>query len=658
MRRLILPAMLLLSSCSVNVSRSIREIGKDSITANLGLPEDEGLYNPIFDSLMNRPSSDTLTVMDQYGNRLHLMKAVMDSSGTLNSTEILNPAIITASFRNVAERNGMVNIAFQVRIPAILQNPEWQLIMTPKAVIKEDTLDLEDIVVTGEKFRERQLRGYELYNRFLARIITDSSELMHMELLEIFIARNIPGLAKIKNDTAYVNPDEVRGIFGITCQEAREYFKRRLRITLNDRKVSSVPKKYAKYVIDPYIVDGIRIDTIVTEYGNELVYNYIQEFRTRPGLKRIDLSVDGSIRFNGEEKISLPHSGKLTFYIASFSTMAEHQERFITKVIERKAMVNFSSSLSFLPGEYSIDESLDSNSQELEILKHNVARLIENEEYNIDSLVITASCSPEGTYETNRYLSEMRGRSIENYFREFAAEYSASADSADHEKYGYFLDGSPSLSGLQLSENAPVRLTDFGFVLKNIPEDWNGLLDLIYKDTVLKDKSGIMELCRDSNPDTREKKLSAHEEYPYIFEKLYPELRNVRFDFHLHRKGMIKDTIHTKVPDTLYYKGVQAIKDMDYKLAVKCLGPYADINTALAYLAMDYNASAMNVLEKLPPSGKRDYLLAIAHSRGGNEQQAVQYFMNSVGYDPAMAFRGNLDPEISSLIKKYNIGLN
>lgn len=654
MRRLILPVMLLLSSCSVNVSRSIREIGKDSVTANLGLPEDEGLYNPVFDSLMNRPSSDTLTVMDQNGKRLYLMKAVIDSTGTLNSTEMLNPAIVTASFKNVAERNGMVNIAFQIRIPAILQNPEWQLIMTPRAVIKEDTIDLENIVVTGDKFRDRQLKGYELYDKFLTGIIKDSSELLHTELLEIFIARNIPELAEMKNDSTYVSPDVMKGILGITYQEARNYFKRRLKIAYNDKKISSAPKRYAKYIKDPYIVDGIRIDTVVTEYGNELVYDYIQEFRTRPGLKRIDLSVDGSIRFNGEEKISLPHSGKLTFYIASFSTMAEPQERFVTKVIERKAMVNFSSSLSFLPGEYSIDESLDTNSQELEILKHNMAKLIENEEYSIDSLTITASCSPEGSYETNRCLSEMRGRSIENYFREFVSEYSARAESADREKYGYFLDEGPSVNGL----HSPERLTDFGFVIKNIPENWNGLLDLIHKDTVLKDKPGILELCRDPNPDIREKKLSGHDEYQYILENLYPELRNVRFDFHLHRKGMVKDTIHTKLPDTLYYKGVQAIKDMDYKLAVKCLGPYADINTAIAYLALDYNVSAMNVLEKLPPSGKRDYLLAIAHSRGGNEQQAVQYFINSVGFDPALAFRGNLDPEISSLIKKYNIGLN
>lgn len=656
MKRLILPAIMLLSSCSVSVDRGIKEIRKNDVTADIGLPVEEGLFNPLFDSLMNRPSSDTLTILDNDGRRLQLMKAVMDSTGTLNATEMLNPAIVTASFKNVAERNGKVNIAFQVRIPYRLLNPEWQLVMTPKAVLSEDTVDLEDIIVTGEKFRERQLRGYELYEKFLSSIITDSSELVHKALLELFIERNIPVLADLKNDTSIVMDDRIRGLFGVTYREAREYFRRRLRIIQNDRRRSAVPGKYAKYVKDPVFTDGIRLDTIVTEYGKELVYNYIQEFRTRPGLKRIDLSVGGSIRHNGEEKISFSSSDKLSFYIASFSTMAEQQERFITKVIERKAMVNLSSRISFLPGGYTIDESLESNRQELEIMKHNIAALIENNDYNIDSLTITASCSPEGNYHTNEYLSEMRGNAVSDYFREFVEEYNIAADSADMEKYGYFMDAG---FGNEMSgQHGQDRLSVFDFAVRNIPEDWDGLAELIRNDTVLKDKTGLLALCAESDPDAREKKLAGHAEFPYIFENLYPALRNVRFDFHLHRKGMLKDTIHTAVPDSVYQKGVRAIMDRDYKLAVKCLSSYGDINSALAFLAMDYNASAMKVLENLPPSGKRDYLLAIAHCRGGNEQQAVQYFINSVGFDPALAFRGNLDPEISSLIKKYNIGLD
>ena len=118
---------------------------------------------------------------------------------------------------------------------------------------------------------------------------------------------------------------------------------------------------------------------------------------------------------------------------------------------------------------------------------------------------------------------------------------------------------------------------------------------------------------------------------------------------------MVKDTIHTTQIDTVYSTGVQAIKDRDYGKAVRLLGSYRDINSALAFLAMDYNASAMNILEELPVSGKRDYLLAVVHSRNGNEKKAVEYFLSAVNQERSLRFRGNLDPEISRLIDKYKI---
>ena len=107
--------------------------------------------------------------------------------------------------------------------------------------------------------------------------------------------------------------------------------------------------------------------------------------------------------------------------------------------------------------------------------------------------------------------------------------------------------------------------------------------------------------------------------------------------------------------DTTYHTGLQAIMDRNFQKAVQYLGPYRDFNSALAFLAMDYNASAMQILETLPVSGKRDYLMAIVHSRNGNERRAVECFINSISLDPALAFRGNLDPEISRLIEKYDI---
>lgn len=49
------------------------------------------------------------------------------------------------------------------------------------------------------------------------------------------------------------------------------------------------------------------------------------------------------------------------------------------------------------------------------------------------------------------------------------------------------------------------------------------------------------------------------------------------------------------------------------------------------------------------------YMLAILASRLGDESQAVTYFLRSVELRENLKFRGNLDPEISRLIRKYGL---
>ena len=139
-------------------------------------------------------------------------------------------------------------------------------------------------------------------------------------------------------------------------------------------------------------------------------------------------------------------------------------------------------------------------------------------------------------------------------------------------------------------------------------------------------------------------------------ENLYPRLRTVRFDFHLHRKGMVKDTVHTTELDTVYMAGVAALKDRDYERALTYLRDYKDYNTAIAYVSLDYNASAMAILQDLPRTPQVNYMLALLYARNEDDQNAVQCYMDACRGDHSYVFRGNLDPEIYVLIQRY--GLN
>ena len=610
-----LTGITLLSSCSTVVRMNINDLRKQNAGVSLFLPTQTPRESDTYKYIVSKPDTDTLTMTGNDGRKYYLMRGTMDSTGTANLSEPLNEVVITAKFKNIAERNGSVRMAFDIHVPSTMLNPQWQVRLTPKAVLYEDTVSLEVLLLTGKQYKERQMRGYELYSRFLAGIITDSSLLIHTALLETFIQRNIPGIAALRNDTALVDTDSIRGLYGISLEEAREHFMRTLAIQRNNIKKNQIDEKYRRFVKDPVITFGFRLDTLIGNNTEDFSYTYHQTLGTRPGLRQIDVCLTGGIYYQGEKLYSIPPSEPVTFYVSSFATMTEDIQRYVTKVIERRVELNTRAAINFMAGRSDIDTGYMDNHAELQYIQSTISGLLSSGEYLADSLIITASCSPEGSYKFNSQLARKRAESIAG-----------------------FIDGK-----------------DFRLIERHIPENWERLYDLIRKDSTVNDLTGILDICAETSHDKREHLLSAHPEYPYIKEHLYPVLREVEFQFCLHRKDMVKDTIHTTEPDTVYSAGVQAIKDRDYSKAVRLLGSYRDINSALAFLAMDYNASAMNILEDLPVSGKRDYLLAVAHSRNGNEKKAVEYFLSAVNQERSLRFRGNLDPEISRLIGKYDI---
>jgi len=90
--------------------------------------------------------------------------------------------------------------------------------------------------------------------------------------------------------------------------------------------------------------------------------------------------------------------------------------------------------------------------------------------------------------------------------------------------------------------------------------------------------------------------------------------------------------------------------------ALDLLRPYEDFNTAIAYMGLDRDWSAMEILSRQKPTAPVNYLMAILHARMGDEQKAVESYLQACRQEPSYIHRGNLDPEISALITRY--GLN
>ena len=315
----------------------------------------------------------------------------------------------------------------------------------------------------------------------------------------------------------------------------------------------------------------------------------------------------------------------------------------------RRAIRNTACYIAFEQGSDVILEDLSNNRFEMSRIKRNLGSLIENKDFDLDSIVVTASCSPEGSLAHNTRLSQRRSESVSRYFSQFIRAY---RDSLREEMLEHiYFDG---------AEYPRETQTDIKFISRSNPENWR-MLDVLVadSDSLLADqKRDYTDICRIEDLDARENELSKQTYYRFMREILYPRLRTVKFDFHLHRKGMVKDTLQTTVLDEEYMAGVQAIRNRDYETAIQILRPYKDYNAAVAFCAMDYNASALDILEALPETDQVHYLLAVIYSRQGREEEAVEHYLKACKMTPSYIHRGNLDPEISELIKRYNLTNN
>ena len=621
----------------------LKTLQSGTVRPSLSLTKEQDFIPDIRKDL--KAQRDTFVVRDG-DKEILIMKAIKSENGEMVAHDVLDAAVVTARFRNVAERNGRVDIEFQVIVPQSMQDSKWQLRFRPQMYILEDTLDLDPVIITGADYRKAQLKGYQQYEKFLATIVTNPDEFVNWWLLELFIERNMPDLYAFKTDSTYVSDEEFASVYGVTEKEAIEHYTDDLARKANNKRISRREKMYRKYVKVPIVTDGLRLDTVIQTFNGDFIYRYVQPIRTRPKLRKVDVVLSGDIYESDTKIYDIPMSDPLTFYISSLSAFVDNRERYLTKVIERRVEENTACYIEFASGSFEVDETMGNNPEEIGRIKDNLISLMQNEKFDLDSIVVTSSASPEGTLRFNERLSQKRSEGISEYFSKWMNHYQ---DSLERER-GFAVDEEGNI----IIE----KRTQIPMIGRSSGENWQMLDHLVERDTVMTEdeKKGYTSSADIKDIDQRERALQSLGCYRHMREKLYPRLRTVRFDFHLHRKGMVKDTVHTTVLDSTYMNGVQAIRDRDYEAALTLLRPYNDYNTAIAYLCMDYNASAMQILENLERTAQVNYMLAVLYSRRGDEEKAVECYVRSCSQDPSYIHRGNLDPEISVLIRRY--GLN
>ena len=643
---LLVVVCLLISGCGT--SRKVERMQERQMRAEIGMVEEipgrVGHDGEVGDDGRSSVGAgddgrDTTVVMEAEGPII--MNAVRDEDGNMVATDVLEAASVTARFRNVAERGGKVNIEFAVTVPQDMMDPQWQLRFYPRMYVLEDNLGLDPILITGQEYRNEQMRGYRRYEKFLQSIVTDSMEFVNMRLLEIFIERNIPALYAFRTDSTFVSDAEFASAFGVTEQQAIEHYTNRLAKSANERRKARKEERFRQYVKVP-IEQGFRLDTVMREINGDFRYVYSHTLASRPRLRKVDVVLSGAIYKEDVKIYDIPECEPLTYYISSLSAFVDGTERYMTKVIERKVSANTACYVEFEHDRYEVDESLGYNRDEIGRIKKNLSALIDNDEFEMDSIVVTASSSPEGTVAYNTRLTQKRSEAVAEYFMRFIDEYRDSVKAAE----GFVVDMTGDPRPVPGMTGEGIR-----FIARNDAENWRMLDVLVAEDTVMsyEDKIEYINACEVADLDEREEVLQNLGCYRHLREKVYPRLRTVKFNFYLHRKDMQKDTVHTTVIDSTYMAGVQAIRDRDYETAVTLLRPYQDYNAAVAFCALDYNASALAILEKLHRTDQVNYMLAIVYSRLGEIEKAVRCYEEACRQNPGLVHRGNLDPEISRL---------
>ena len=425
-------------------------------------------------------------------------------------------------------------------------------------------------------------------------------------------------------------------------------------IARNRRLEEGKPEAFGRMVRHPYLPNA-RLDTVVIRPDGKIDYYYSQPVQADENTAKLQLYLTGEVEDRSGRIYRLTRSDTLTYNVASMTSFLDERTRYMQRIVLRDAEANARFFFTFPVGKARLVDTLTENRRQIAAVRSLTHGLMTDPVYIIDSITLRATASPEGTWVLNDRLARDRAEALRQVLvSEFRSLYDSLRVAGS-----YTLDD----EGRQVLADNDDRLPDLPNLLRTtwLAEDWDELYRLVEADTLLTHKEEILEMIRwEGNPDTREWRIRMKypKEYARMRSVIYPQMRAVDFRFNLHRRGMKQDTVYTTEVDSNYMHAVDLLRKRRYEEALEILRPYEDRNTALAYMSLGYDAAAYRILRAEPEAGSTadlQYMLAILAARLGDEEQAVKYFLRAVELRENLKFRGNLDPEISRLIRHYGL---
>ena len=375
--------------CIITISCAMtHSLQRQTPTADIKLPGNGSVETPEVEDIERAVEQIRRVSMNGGRDSVFLAEVERDSIGEVTMKGGTVPTVyVVAKSKTVAERNGEIALDFIIGIPATLQNNTWGLSLTPVVENNGTEEALQPLSIRGELFSDIQKRQYWQMNKYLNRILGDTT-----------------GLSS-------------------TVSLAAKYYEAYNRYLGNNKKrlAEKLETTYKETISFPYLSDP-RLDSVLLRKG-ELRYYYTQRYRPTKNTHRLHLYFRGYIDAIDRSQYALANSDTLTYTVTSMLSLLDNEPRYMLKVIDKYVEVRDRNYITFPVGRANVIDTMGQNLVQLAKIERLMDTLINQYEFFVDSITIIASSSPDGSMATNNRIAGERARSIkERLVRKFGHE--------------------------------------------------------------------------------------------------------------------------------------------------------------------------------------------------------------------------------------------
>lgn len=638
---------------------------------------------------------------------------------SINEVQNLNEVVITTKSKFAPEYKGKIEVDFQIRVPKVFFSPNWRIILSPKLMHNDSTIDLQKVVLKGHEFAQMQKDSYTRYDQYIKSIVgKDRYDSVFVDYKSLGKdINNVQGmfyqhyqsnwgkqkeyldnLAMWKKKQDFFEQQQREYKAKVYLSYSRKAYYEKVKNELDGKDTTGIYAKYMKM----YKKDIKRMSEYFADRKREN-----EKSKPRPAFDTNRLSDMSARIFNEKDSAEIAHNSYRYGDIANNEMKMTQKDQVFKDYVVFPYETNtrmdsvmdggsdfvfiYKQSYDVVPDLKKIRIYMDTRvevtdqssyiSPAADTLSYFVASLAQLADSTLAYKVSNLTRNGMNTFNLNlKYLPKNHQFNPEygnnktqmgqmNEFFEALKQGSIYAVDSIEVNVSHSLLGeyeSNMVGSQKEAENLVAYLQKkypqaevVKWMAKGTGEDWSGLVREIKRNDQIQNKEEILDtLSKAKFPDVTEAviKKKFASDYAVIYKSIYPTLDNSSIGFYLHRTDMTQNTeVRKDYKGSNYEQGVRLLMEREYRKALVLLADYPDYNTALCLACLGYNAKAYELLVKLQKDGNRDYLLAIVASRLGKKDEAIAFMKDAFKEDPSKKYRVRLDYEAQELVENNNL---